>query len=397
MIKPFFRLIRACITVLPVIALAGMAAAGCGSPKDDGKASTGAAAAGSYKIGVLVSSTGGASWLGDTEARVAKIFADKINAGGGVNGRKIDLVMYDDESDAQKALIGAKKLIEQEKVVAVIGPSLVAAGNAVAPLVKDKGPVVYCLSGGYEPGNEYMFAASAHTRYMQQGIFDWLKSRGMTRIALLAGSDATGQMAVDSIKPWVEQYKFDLVAVERVNVDDVDVTPQMTRIRARQPQALIAWMSGKIMGVVVKNFNQMGFDIPIFISHGNLSYTFLDSIRAFEPKQLYMPATKDIAWQSLPEGDPQKPVNKELHEAYFSKHGKNADFGVVAWDALQLVTDALKKAGPDPKQMKEYIESQKGYTGACGIYDFSAQDHRGTGRKDVVVLRVKDGKFEIAQ
>lgn len=286
-----------------------------------------------------------------------------------------------------------------EGVLAIIGPSLVAESKAVAPLVKDQGPLVYSLSGGYRPENAWMFAASAQTEIMQKTVLDYFKSKGITRIALLAATDSTGQEAVDSLKELSQKEGgFEIVAVERVNPTDVDVTVQLNNIKSKNPQALIAWMTGKLVNVAVKNFYQLGLDIPLVVSHGNLSYKFLDGIKGFTPKTLLMPATKDFSWKSLPDNDPQKKINEKLHVDYKSKYGKEADFGPgVAYDATNLIIEGLRQAGPDKEKLRSYLENVNNYAGATAVFSFSPQDHRGTGRKDTVLLRVKDSQFQLAE
>lgn len=391
---------RRFVALMVLICLVAFVGAGCGGSKNAGGS---AGPAGSdqkkapIKFGVLASVTGSASWLGDPEVKGAKLAVEEINAKGGLNGSPVELVVYDDESAPEKAVIGAKKLLEQDKVAAIIGTSLVATSKAVAPLVKEKGPVVFSLSGGYEPENPFMFAGSVHTQYMQQTIMDWFKSKGYKRVALLATTDSTGQVAVDAIKSVAPAAGVEVVGVERMNTNDVDVMPQLTQIRSKQPDAIVSWLTGKPAGVVVKNFFQLGIDVPLFLSHGNISYTFADSIKGFQPKTLLMPSSKDVAWQDLPTSDAQRAQNESFHKKYFDQNKQHADFGPpVAYDAVMLVAEAIKKAGStDAVKVKDALEAIQGYTGLVGVYNFSKDDHRGTGRKDTVLVQVKDGQFSL--
>ncbi|WP_206812861.1 ABC transporter substrate-binding protein [Paradesulfitobacterium ferrireducens] len=368
---------------------AGSAGAGQGS-KDAAKEP--------YLIGVLTAQTGSASWLGDGELKAANMVAEQVNEGGGVDGHPLKVVPYDTASSPEQAVKGAGKLIG-DGVVAIIGPSLVAESKAIAPLVKGSGPLVYSLSGGYRPENPWMFAASAQTEVMQQTVLDYFKAKGITKIALLAATDSTGQEAVDSLKEWMaKDSAFTLVALERVNPSDVDVSVQLNNIKSKEPQALIAWMTGKLVNVVAKNFYQLGLEIPLVVSHGNLSYTFLDGIQGFAPKTLLMPATKDFAWKSLPDTDPQKKINEKLHLDYKAKYGKEADFGPgVAYDAMNLIVKGLRQVGPDKEKLRAFLENTKNEPGATAIFNFSADDHRGTGRKDTVTLKVVGKEFTLAE
>lgn len=351
-----------------------------------------------YRIGVLTAQTGAASWLGDGELKAANMVADQVNAQGGIDGHPIKIIAYDTASGPEQAVKGAGKLIG-EGVIAILGPSVVAESKALAPLVKDQGPLVYSLSGGYRPENRWMFAASAQTEVMQQTVTDYFKTKGITKVALLAATDSTGQEAVDSLKDLLaKDTSMTMVALERVNPTDVDVTVQLNSIKAKQPQALIAWMTGKLVNVVTKNFYQSGFNIPLVVSHGNLSYSFIGDIKSYAPQTLLMPATKDFAWKSLPDNDPQKKINEKLHTDYRSKYEKEADFGPgVAYDAMNLIIKGLRQVGPDKEKLRTFIESTKNEVGATAIFNFSTEDHRGTARKDTIMLQVKDSQFQLAQ
>ena len=234
---------------------------------------------------------------------------------------------------------------------------------------------------------------------MQQTVTDYFKAKGITKSALLAATDSTGQEAVDSLKDLLSKdTSMTMVALERVNPTDVDVTVQLNNIKAKQPQALIAWMTGKLVNVVTKNFYQSGFNIPLVVSHGNLSYSFIGDIKTYAPQTLLMPATKDFAWKSLSDNDPQKKINEKLHTDYKSKYEKEADFGPgVAYDAMNLIIKGLRQVGPDKEKLRTFIESTKNEPGATAIFNFSTEDHRGIARKDTIMLQVKDSQFQLAQ
>lgn len=351
-----------------------------------------------YVIGALTAQTGAASWLGDSELKAVNLLADQINAGGGINGHPIKVIPFDTTSNPELAVTGMEKILTED-AIAVIGPTVVGESKAVAPLVKDKGPLVYSLSGGYRPQNRWMFGTSCQTKVMQKAILEYFKSKGITKVALLANTDSTGQEAVDGLNQLIkEDPSIKLLITERVNPTDVDVSLQLNNIKSKQPQALITWMTGKLVGVVIKNFYQSGMDIPIVVSHGNASYAFLDSIKGFEPKVLLMPSTKDFAWKDIPEGDPQKKPNEKLHTDYKNKYGKEADYGAaMAYDAMSFVIKGLQEVGPDKEKLRTYIEQQKNLVGTQAIYNFSPEDHRGTALKDAIVIQISNGEFRKAK
>lgn len=348
-----------------------------------------------YRIGVIAPLTGPASWVAEGQINGIKLFVNELNAAGGIKGHKIDLLIEDDQGKPDLAVIAARKFIDDPAVLAIVGSSLQGATKAISPLVKETGPVVYSLSGGYEPENKWTWGPYVNTANVQKVALDWIKSKGMKRIALLASNDATGQTAIDSIKPQVEERGIELV-IERMNPDDVDVTPQLNRIRSAQAEAVLAWVTGKPMTVIVKNFAQMGFDIPLIVSHGNANYPFAENIKAFQPKLVLIPATKDLVGNDLPDDDPQKPRILEFHSKYQAKYGKPADvMGGIGWDIMGIIAQAIEHAGPDRAKIRDYMENLKGYVGVQAVYNFSPEDHRGTSAKDAVMVQVVDGTFRL--
>jgi branched-chain amino acid transport system substrate-binding protein len=347
------------------------------------------------KIGMLVSGTGFFSWYGVENLNAANMFAEAVNAEGGVNGRELELVIYDTASNPEKAITGAKKLIENDKVDAIVGLGLINETNAVVPMVKDKGPILYSLSGAYKPEGKYVFAGAAYSGLTQHRSVQWIKEQGLDSFALLTTNDDTGQQASAELTKLAEQEKLEITTIEYFNTDDVSVTTQLTKIKNTNPDAIIAWVVGQPLGVVFQGINQVGLDIPLLTSHGNLSYGFLSSVASIQPDEFYVPATKDMGLEGLDPSDEQYEKIKTFKERYSAQF--NADPGLgsgAAWDALDLLVQAFKEAGTNPDEVAAYLESIDHHVGVAGTYDLSEEDHRGLGVDDIMMLRVVQGQIK---
>lgn len=386
------------MTLILGLVLALILLAGCGSGAKQsrtGEQSNGTQAENKdpYIIGVLTAQTGSASWLGDPELKVSNLLVDQVNAEGGINGHQVKIIPYDTTSTPEQAVNGANKLIA-DGAVAIIGPSLVAESKAVAPLVKNKGPLVYALSAVYKPENHWMFGTGAGTDVQQQTILNYFKKKGISKIAVLASTDSTGQEGVDVLNKLLpKEPSIKVVALERINPADVDVTVQLNKIKNQQPQAIIAWMTGKLVNVAVKNFYQSGLEVPLVVSAGNLSYKFINGIEDYAPKTLLMAGNKNFVWETLPDSDPQKAVNEKLAKSFKAKYNLGVDIGpAMAHDAMAVVLDGLRKVGPDKEKLRSYLETVQNYPGSTAVINLSPEDHRGIGLKDDLMLQVKDGK-----
>ncbi len=361
-------------------------------------ATDGTASGEPIKIGILAEETGQFAWYGSENINGAKLFAEETNAKGGVGGRPIELVIVNTESSPEKAIVGFKQLRDDDKVAAIIGVGLLNSAKAVAPLAKERGPLMYFTAGAYVPDGHYDFGATTSIQVMQMVAMKALKAKGVTKAALLVTNDASGQVTQGAFQKVAAALNMQITEVATMNATDVDVTAQLTKLTQSKPDALVAWLVGKPMAVVLKGAKTLGVTQPIVTVHGNISEEFLKIASGFALKELYIPATKDIVWDQLPDGDPQKITNEPFQKAYQEKFGKRPGLGSGAtYDAISIVCRAIETAGVDTDAMIAAIEGTKDYQGVVGNYSFSATDHRGTGEDDAVMSRLENGTLMIAK
>lgn len=356
------------------------------------------------KVGVNLDTTGYAAWLGEPELRAIQLYAEQVNATGGIDGHPLELVIYDNQSNPEKSSSNAKKLIQRDKVAAMIATSITATSNAAKPVAQGEKVTMYSLSGSFEANypDSFSFAGFVHTTGMVETIYDYFAQKGIKRVALLCANDSTGQTWFDETTKAATKYGLK-IASERFNVNDMDVTAQLARLKAINPQALIVGVSGKPNAVVAKNFNQMGFKIPYITGHGNISDSFLKLMEGNEPDTLLLPGAHFIVWQELPGSYPQRKIMQEFTDAYQKKFNKLPDiYAVVAYDAIRVTVEAMKRAkaqGPkDSERIRAEIEKIKNFPAVYGgTYSFSKDDHRGLKKQDALMIQVKDGKFRMAK
>ena len=356
------------------------------------------------RLGVNLDVTGYGAWLGEPELRAVQLFAEQVNSRGGIDGHPLELVVYDNESNPEKSSGNAKKLIQRDKVTAIIGTAITATSNAAKSVAQEEKVVTYSLSGSFEPNyaDSFSFATWVHTSGMVETIYDYFVKKGIKRVATLCATDSTGQTWHDETNKSAKKYGFE-IASERFSVKDVDVTPQLAKLKASNPQALVVGVSGAPNAVVAKNFNQMGFKIPYVTGHGNISDTFLKLMEGNEPETLLLPGAYYIVWKELPDSYPQKNLMKEFAEAFQKKFKKEADiYAVVAYDAARVVAEGMQQVKPetpkDSPKLRDAIEAIKNYPAVYGgTYTFSKEDHRGIKKDAALMIQVKGGKFVMAQ
>jgi len=361
------------------------------------------------KLGAFFALSGPAANIGTPTKLVADMVVDRINKGGGINGRPIELIIGDTESDPAKAASIAKKFIFSDKVAAIIGPTSTAEGMIVKKIVEEAGVPTFMTVGG-DPvimGGEklgsfnYVFKSPQRSSTAVKKLFGYLKDKKLTTVGLLTASDAFGKDGLVWLEKLAPDFGITFVAKESFGPSDTDMTAQLTKIKNADPQALVVWTIGPAGAIVAKNKAQLGVKVPLFQCHGQPDPKYIELAgKASEGDR--MPATKLMAAAQLPDSDPQKKVIQEFIRLYKDVYHYDNQFPInthsgYAWDAINIVTNAMKKAGTDPKALRNAIEQTKGYVGVSGIYNLTPEDHNGLGVDSMVMVQVKDGKFVLAE
>ncbi|WP_321367835.1 ABC transporter substrate-binding protein [uncultured Desulfuromusa sp.] len=366
-----------------------------------------AMAADTIKLGAFFDLSGRAAFIGTPTKLVAEMVVDKINGEGGINGKMLELKIDDTEADPAKTASIAKKYIYKDKVVAIIGPTLTDTGMNVKRVV-DKGQTPIFMTVGGDPvimGGKFgpykwVFKSPQRSSIAVERMFIYLKSKGLTKVALLAAADGFGKDGSRWMDELAPKYGIDIVARESFGTRDTDMTVQLTKVKNSNPQALLAWTIGPAGSILAKNKAQLDIDIPLFQCHGLPDPKYIE-LAGTASEGDRMPATKLMVADELPDSDPQKPIIQEFIKLY-KENGYDKQFPInthsgYAWDAIMIVANAIKKVGTDPETLRAEIENTKNYIGISGIYNITNEDHNGLDVNSMVMVQVKNGNFVLAE
>ncbi|GAB3771475.1 ABC transporter substrate-binding protein [Ramlibacter monticola] len=358
------------------------------------------AQASDIRIGAVLSVTGPAAFLGDPELKTLQMYVERINAAGGVQGRKLALVHYDDASDANKANGFGKRLIESDQVDLIIGGTTTGATMAMAPLVEKAGVPFISLAGAVavvEPVKRWVFKTPHTDRMAAEKIFADMKKRGLSKVALLSETSGFGQSGRKETQAVAQKMGIELVADETYGARDADMTAQLTKIKAVPGvQAVLVFGLGQGPAVVTRNYAQLGIKLPLYQSHGVASEEFIKLAgKAAEGARL--PAASLLVADTLPANDPQKPVVTGYAKAYKEKYKEDVStFGGHALDALMLSVEAIRKAGgTDKAKVRDALEATRGFVGTGGVVNMSAADHMGLDLSAFRMLEIRNGDWQL--
>jgi branched-chain amino acid transport system substrate-binding protein len=355
-----------------------------------------AAAADEVRIGALLSVTGPAAFLGAPEARTLEMLAEQANARGGIAGHKVKLIVKDTGGSPEKAVSFARQLIDEEKVFAIIGPSTSGESMAVKNIAEEAKTPLLSLAAAeviVNPVATNVFKTAQKDSHAAALIFQDMKKRGITRLAVFSSNTGFGKAGKEQIARLAPEYGIQIVLDEVYDKAATDLSAEATKLKGANAQAVLNWSIEPAQSILVKNIRQLGIAIPIYQSHGfgNLAY-----VKAAGPaaEGVIFPLGRLAVADALPAGNPQKAVLVAYRDAFQKKYGEEVSgFGGYAWDAFQLLALAIEKVGLDQAKVRSAIESTQGFVGQSGVFRFSPTDHNGLGMDSFEMLTVKDGKF----
>lgn len=357
-------------------------------------------AADAIRIGSVLSVTGGAAALGEPQLKTLELYVNKLNKEGGIQGKKIELVNYDDTSDSVKANSFTKRLIENDNVDLIIGGTITGSTMAMVPLVEKAGLPFISLSGAVvvvEPVKKWVFKTPHTDRMAAERVFEDMKKRGFTSVALLSESSGFGQSGRKESQLAAAKFGIKLVADETYMPKDTDMTPQLTKIRATpSAQALLVFGFGNGPIIVGKNIAQLKLKLPVYQSHGVANEEF-KKLSAGAAEGVRLPSPAVLVADKLAENDPQRKVVLDYAKEYkAATKGEPSTFGGYAYDALMIAADAIKRAGStDKAKVRDAIEQTNGYVGTSGVFRMTPADHMGLSNSAFRLLQIKNDEWAL--
>ncbi|HXG15660.1 MAG TPA: ABC transporter substrate-binding protein, partial [Calidithermus sp.] len=227
-------------------------------------------------------------------------------------------------------------------------------------------------------------------------LTDYLRAKGLTRVGWLNVDYAFGQLGWIEFEQAARRLGLQIVANEKFGQKDVDMTAQLTRVKAADPQAVVIWSIPPSASIATRNYRDLGLKAPLFHSHGVGNRRFIE-LAGPAANGVIFPAGKLLVAEQLPDDDGQKPVLLAYARDFEARYGPRNTFGGHAWDAVQLVVRALEKAGPDRAGVRDALETTRGFVGITGVFDFSPTDHNGLDRRAVTMVQIVDGQWKLAR
>jgi len=365
-------------------------------------APTSAVAQEPIRIGAFLAATGPASFLGDPEQKTLEMYVERLNAAGGVLGRKLQLFAYDSGGDAEKARTFTKRLIEQDKVDVIVGGSTTGETMAAVPLVEQAQVPFISLAGAVviiEPVKKWVFKTPHTDRMACEKIFTDMNARKLSKLALISGAGGFDRSLRAQCLAVAPKFGIEIVADESYGAADTDMTAQLTKIKSVPGvQAVMNCGFGQGPAIVTKNYRQIGLTLPLYQSHGVASKEYV-KLSGGAAEGVRLPAAALLVGHLLADNDPQKAVVVDYKRDYEERFKSDVStFGGHAYDGLMIAVEAIKRAGSsDRAKVRDEIEKTKGYVGTGGVVNMSPTDHMGLDLTAFKMLEIRNGDWVLVQ
>jgi len=354
-------------------------------------------AADEIKIGAIFGVTGGGAYLGAPEEKTARMVVADINRSGGILGRQVRLIVKDTAGSSEKAISFAKQLIEEEEVVAIVGPTTSGESMAIKNICQKAGvPLISCASAETitTPIQKYVFKVAPKDNYIAEWIFKTMNQQGIKRIGVLAANTGFGNGGKAQLEKYAPKYGIAIAISEVYDANATDLSALLTKVKAAGVQAVVNWSIEPAQAIVAKNMKQLKLGVPLFQSHGFANIKYVEA--AGEAAEgIVFPCSRIVIADYLPDSNSQKKLLQKYNADYRAAYKEDAStFGGHAYDAIYVLKAAIEAAkSVEPGKVAQAIEGLKGVSGIAGVFSFSPTDHNGLDMDSVVMVTVKKGKF----
>lgn len=346
------------------------------------------------RIGAVLGISGRFAFVGGPQQNALLMAEEEINEGGGIDGRPVEFVIYDDEVDETKTVPLFNRLIGEDEVVAVIGPSITIPALAVGPLAeRAQIPNLTLTSRAIweEEGFEYVYQTTPREEIEVNSLLAFISEElEAETIAVLYDDQPYGTGNLAYIEAFAADFGLEVVGTQPVANDETNSVPQLEQLRETDPDALIVWVGDPAASSTARGLDQIGWDVPMVGSSAIAGPSFIE-LGGAAAEGVFSNGTFNF-------GDP--PANQAAFLEGYQERFDSAptQFAAFAYDAAYALKAAIEAAGGDTSgpAIIEGMNTLTEFEGVTATFSWSAEDHNGLGLDPLFfVVEVVDGQYEV--
>jgi ABC-type branched-subunit amino acid transport system substrate-binding protein len=357
------------------------------------------AGAQTYKIGISAGLTGYAATVDRAWTDGVRVAVDVVNARGGVNGRKLEVVVEDNRSEPQEAVTVYRKMMSSDKVDAFLSGCVSAGNLAAAGMVARAGiPMVLC---SILPQNEehvkWAFSTLPPARFEVEKRFEYLKDNTqIKKVGVLHDPTPYANLQKTVAEKSAATYGLTLAGVDQYKQDDADLSVQIGKMNSNGAGALLKIGLGGTTLTAAKNIKQLGLPTVMLTSIEDLA-VFRPVAEVLGDKFFFVAAPSQV-YDALAEGPLKKAITDFLGP-WKAKHGdRDPNWAGRGWDAVMITVAAIQKANSfEGAKVRDAVETISGFQGTTGVYNFSPTVHQGITQNPFALATIQAGKVKIVK
>jgi len=361
-----------------------------------------ATAADPIKIGLLLTYVGPTAVFARYEDKGARLLIEQVNKAGGINGSQIELVNYDTEGKPDRAASLYRRLADEDKVSAVIGPDSIFVLLGMSGIPSETKVLSVAAPGLYElvtPENRnYIVSAWAPNTFSGTLVLGYIKDKFKAkRIGMITTSDVIGQTIGKTVSTMASAMGMEVVEIASQPASDRDLLPSLRKLASVEPKidALYVFGSGPFANIAMNQSELAGISVPIAYNGGNVIPDLIKDLSPETAKRTFLAAARSTVWPTVPAADKKDPLIDKFIADYQAKYNEpHALPAAVGYDMTLAVVDALKAVGPDREKLRDYIHTKQRIAGAQGLeFARTAAYGYGTDPSELAVASVENGQF----
>jgi branched-chain amino acid transport system substrate-binding protein len=366
----------------------------------NGAAATGQATGEPIKIGLLLTNVGASAIFARYEERAARMYVDQTNKSGGINGRALELVYYDTEGKPDRAASIFRRLAEEDKVVAVIGPDSILVVQGMSAVPREVGVLSVTATGSVdiipEADREWLVTAWAPLGWVNNSATAYFKHKyNIQNIGLLITADTVGEASAKLFNDFAPLAGATVIKTAAQPAADRDLLPSLRDIAGAKPGAAFVIGSGPFGTIAFSQAELAGLTGPIGYAGGNVVPELIKDMGPEATKNFHMVTARLTAVDTLPASDPYAADLKKFAQEYQTANNEPAALPTgVGYDMARTVVDAIKAVGPDRTKIRDYVLGQQSFVGVQGTkFQRTPGNIWGVDPSDMIVVGIENGKF----
>jgi len=379
------------LTAVLATAAVSLSLAACGG---GGEGGDGSGETGPIRIGAILGISGRFAFVGEPQKQALELAQERINAAGGISGRQVEFVVYDDEVDETKSVPLANRLISEDKVVAIIGPSITVPALAIQPIVeRAQVPNLTLTSKAIWEGkpDSYVFHTTPREEVEVKSVLDFVKDQlKVTKVGVIYDRQPYGTGNLAYLKQFAPEYGLQIVAEEGIENNDTNADAQVQRVRGAGAEAVVVWVGDPAASSVAKAIHQAGWTVPVIASSAIAGPRFAE---------LAGPAAEGAYSNSTYDTAAPPPAQKEFLEAFQARYNSPpTQFAGFAYDSAYALKAAIEAAAgkTDGASIRQGLIDMPPLDGVVATYDFSAENHNGIPNGPLFyIVQIKNGAFQV--